>query len=65
MFETTEEIAEALQGERLEEVAADTGLSYFTLVRYRNNQVKHPRLDTVRRLSKWAKHKESQGAAAR
>ena len=50
---TVDEIAGALKGARLEEVAVETGLSYFTLVRYRARRVVRPSLDTVQRLSTW------------
>lgn len=52
-MKTPEEIQEALQDARLEDVAAETGLSYFTLVRYRAGNFKRPSHDTVSRLSEW------------
>lgn len=51
-------IKEALQTVRLEEVAAGTGLSYFTLLRYRKGTVTRPPLETVQLISDWLDRKE-------
>ena len=60
---TPEEIASALQDAKLEEVAYETGLNYFTLVRYRAGKVRRPPHDSIRRLSAWIDGREKKGAA--
>lgn len=60
---TMEEIAAALQDAKLEEVAYETGLNYFTLVRYRAGKVRRPPHDSIRRLSKWVDGREAKEVA--
>lgn len=53
-----EEIRRALQGHRLEVVAAETGLSYNTVRRYAAGVVVSPPLESVQRLSEWLARQE-------
>lgn len=46
-----EELAERLQEHRPEDVAAETGLGYHTVVRYRTGKVRRGGLDTFRLLA--------------
>ena len=50
---TMDSIREKLQHYRPEDVASGTGLSYATILRYRDGRVKEPPHDIVLRLSEW------------
>lgn len=50
---STEEIQQALQGHRLEVVAADTGLSYNTIRRLATGKAEQPHYTTLRLVSEW------------
>jgi len=58
-MKSMEEIAAALSAVRLEVAAAETGLSYFTLLRYRDGRVTHPPHASVVRLSEWIEKGEA------
>ena len=50
---TMESIRKQLEEHRPEDVASGTGLSYATILRYRDGKVKEPTHDVMIRLSEW------------
>lgn len=58
-----DEIRKALQGHRLEVVAAETGLSYNTVRRYASGVVVNPPMESVQRLSDWLTRQEKAAEA--
>lgn len=53
MMERMTEIQKALANAKLEEVAIELGVSYWTLLRYKRGTVKNPPADVYMALIRW------------